>query len=358
MYPIPVRAALSGVYGKIGLSEFITPSSSCVITFRTGNWTDMPNDCITSETLQNWTFELVSNGPARSPRSSNFIVRAESEDRLTVDGRRHRHEDFYALYIVRRGKGVHVIDGVSYGISRGDAYLMRPGMEHQYRSYRELKIAAVYFTSNALTERLRPALEELGGLRLLHVDSVSSSGQARLLHLSPSHYDVFYRCFLEMRREWEDQTASAAILAEDLFARILIHLLRLRGWADSEPEDVDIDRSAGIAQASAHERVIAAAVRFIDSHYGGEVNVEAMAERAGFSARGFTRVFTSVMGRSPRNYLSYVRLERAKALLVETSTPVTEVGDLAGFGEPAYFTRVFKAHTGQTPTEYRRLHRA
>ena len=60
------------------------------------------------------------------------------------------------------------------------------------------------------------------------------------------------------------------------------------------------------------------------------------------------------MGRTPRDYLRHLRLERARALLAKTDEAVAEIGVQAGFGEPAYFTRVFHDATGMTPSAYRR----
>ena len=49
-------------------------------------------------------------------------------------------------------------------------------------------------------------------------------------------------------------------------------------------------------------------------------------------------------------------LERAKYLLANSQTTVDEISDSLGFGTGSCFTSVFKKHTGQTPSEYRREH--
>ena len=49
-----------------------------------------------------------------------------------------------------------------------------------------------------------------------------------------------------------------------------------------------------------------------------------------------------------------MHLERAKQLLASTSLPVGEVAERAGFASVYYMSRIFRAHTNQTPTGYRR----
>src|SRR4051812_23697300 len=57
----------------------------------------------------------------------------------------HRHNDFFSLYLVQRGRGTHVIDGVSYGIARGDVYAMGIGMAHYYADCEDLITDTLHF---------------------------------------------------------------------------------------------------------------------------------------------------------------------------------------------------------------------
>ena len=43
-----------------------------------------------------------------------------------------RHRDFMSVYIVRQGRGTHLIDGAPYGVARGDVYVMGAGMAHSF----------------------------------------------------------------------------------------------------------------------------------------------------------------------------------------------------------------------------------
>ena len=101
------------------------------------------------------------------------------------------------------------------------------------------------------------------------------------------------------------------------------------------------------------EATVAAAVRFLDAHFDEPLRVEQVAASVFLSPDRFTEVFARTMGRTPRDYIRHLRVERARLLLNTTSLSVSEVGRQAGFGEAAYFTRVFRAATGMTPREFR-----
>ena len=53
-------------------------------------------------------------------------------------------------------------------------------------------------------------------------------------------------------------------------------------------------------------------------------------------------------------YLTNIRMERAKQLLLSTDLPVAEVSEQAGYGDYRVFTKVFKKAEGVTPSQYRR----
>jgi AraC-like DNA-binding protein len=59
-------------------------------------------------------------------------------------------------------------------------------------------------------------------------------------------------------------------------------------------------------------------------------------------------------GSTPTEYLTRLRLNRAKTLLADTDLPVFRVAKDVGFPDPAYFTRVFTKYTGVAPTAFRR----
>ena len=102
------------------------------------------------------------------------------------------------------------------------------------------------------------------------------------------------------------------------------------------------------------DEIVATAVRLIDLNYGEPLRVEALAAAVHVSRYYFTKMFTSVMGRSPSDYIRHVRLERARALLSTTSMSVSEIARITGFGDHAQFSRMFRAVTAESPRSFRR----
>lgn len=87
-----------------------------------------------------------------------------------------------------------------------------------------------------------------------------------------------------------------------------------------------------------------------DSAFG----VEKLSREMGLSRVQLYRKVQALLNMNVMDYLTEVRLKRAKHLLRETTKPMAEIADETGFSSPAYFTTFFKQHTQKTPSEYRR----
>jgi AraC-like DNA-binding protein len=91
----------------------------------------------------------------------------------------------------------------------------------------------------------------------------------------------------------------------------------------------------------------------MDRSYAEALDLDSIASAAGYSRFHFVRAFRDAYGRTPRNYLSARRLERARELLRNANLTVTEVCFLVGFSSLGSFSALFKKEMQVTPSEYR-----
>lgn len=87
-----------------------------------------------------------------------------------------------------------------------------------------------------------------------------------------------------------------------------------------------------------------------DSNFG----VEKLSRQMGLSRVQLYRKAQALLNMNAMDYLTEIRLKRAKHLLRETTKTMAEIADTTGFSSPAYFTTFFKQHTSKTPSEYRK----
>lgn len=95
-------------------------------------------------------------------------------------------------------------------------------------------------------------------------------------------------------------------------------------------------------------------LQHMQSHFGEPIRVAAMARMAGMSVAQLERYFRRVFQLTPQQMLTRVRIDAAIALL-QGADSVAAIGQACGFVDQSAFTRQFKATTGMTPRDYRKL---
>ena len=98
-------------------------------------------------------------------------------------------------------------------------------------------------------------------------------------------------------------------------------------------------------------RRIVQAKLFIDEHFGDSIDLDIIADEAFFSKFHFIRLFKTIYFKTPHQYLTVVRMEKAKLLLTK-DIAVSEVCFLVGFDSVSSFTGLFKRTVGLTPSAY------
>ena len=108
-----------------------------------------------------------------------------------------------------------------------------------------------------------------------------------------------------------------------------------------------------IASGSEEPRAVATAKEFVQSHAEEPVTLARVAQHARVSPFYFCKLFKKTTGMTLTEYVAHVRVEKAKTLLLDPSTRVSEVVYASGFGSIPHFNSVFKRLVGMPPTQYR-----
>lgn len=103
------------------------------------------------------------------------------------------------------------------------------------------------------------------------------------------------------------------------------------------------------------EKTVVRVIEAMQNNLSEPITIDDLARAAMFSKFHFTRVFQRVTGVSPGRFLSALRLQEAKRLLLSTSLSVTEITYQVGYSSVGTFSTRFKESVGLAPTEYRRL---
>jgi len=103
-----------------------------------------------------------------------------------------------------------------------------------------------------------------------------------------------------------------------------------------------------------YSHVISRAEKYIAENFcDPNISMMSTAKHVGMSSAHFSTVFSQTLGRSFINYLTVMRIEKAKELLATSSMKLASIAMEIGYNEPNYFSHVFRKVEGITPKEYR-----
>lgn len=128
-------------------------------------------------------------------------------------------------------------------------------------------------------------------------------------------------------------------------AALLLQLLTVIS-RKHELSKIHIDRES--------EKRVNHALELMYRNISTDLSVDDMAKECCLSAGHFSHIFKDVVGVSPHSYMIFLRMEKARDLLLGTQLSIREVGEAVGCPDQNYFSRLFKKHTGMSPSEFRK----
>ena len=103
-----------------------------------------------------------------------------------------------------------------------------------------------------------------------------------------------------------------------------------------------------------HDDAILRLQEWIESHHAQAITIERMGREIGMTERTLKRRFQLATRLSPTVYIQKVRVDQAKKLLLATDLSIKAISYKVGYENVSFFVRVFKNHSGATPSEWRK----
>lgn len=150
------------------------------------------------------------------------------------------------------------------------------------------------------------------------------------------------RQFLELIREYRQKLQGYELSIKAGLYRVLVLLLRRHTVPAAH--EVEFRR---------HDQ-LRPVLQYVDEHYNQKITLEQLAAMANVSRHHLCRLFKSMTGMPPIEYINHLRINAAMKLLQQHRLPVSEVALIVGFTDSNYFSRLFKKYKNMSPTSVRK----
>ncbi|HEX2954389.1 MAG TPA: response regulator [Bacillota bacterium] len=207
---------------------------------------------------------------------------------------------------------------------------------HQNRIFDDLRIGSFQTTRQDLTklfEELRRARLNPESLRII-AGNIILLTCATLNELGHNPNEIFGTDFKPLAEvDRADSLAELEKYLLDIFARV--------------NEYVDDKRT------SLNQHLIDEIRRYIDNHFASEVTLSGIASQYKISPGYLSLLFSERIGKNFSDYLTELRIKKAKELLKHSDMKIYEISNAVGYSDSYYFSSCFKKIVGATPSEYR-----
>ncbi|WP_372935357.1 helix-turn-helix domain-containing protein [Mariniphaga sediminis] len=249
---------------------------------------------------------------------------------------------FSRLYIITEGKGHFVFDGATTVLEPNYMYLIPSFTPCSY--FFEKNLAHIY---------IHFSMEMPSGLNIYNLFNVLSKISAttldqsllqKCLNLNPGYELPHHDPKIYQSKPWINKEITYTSLSHYLETTAILKQLFSRFVQEELP--IDINKIAN----NKFQNVL----KFIQENIAQEISVSKLAELSFTSKDHFSRVFKSITGMPPSEFIIRKRLEKAKLLLLTTNDPLSDIISQTGFRTTAYFCRIFKKYTSLTPEQFRK----
>ena len=230
--------------------------------------------------------------------------------------------DYYILHFITKGKGRFVIGDKEYILKKGDCFLLPPKITTYYEADKKNPYTYYWVGFDGIEAK---GLLEKTGLVI---------GDNYVIH--PKNYNLVF----EMFSTFDVTTMNNLAIPYHLVGKLYLLF-----------SEIMSDQSVENEQKSNY---VDLAINYINLNYAKNISIELLSRIVGVDRTHFYRLFKEATKISPKEYLSNLRIEKAKMLLCNSNMNIKEIALSVGFSNYLSFERVFKEKNGINPTIYRK----
>lgn len=230
--------------------------------------------------------------------------------------------DYYILHFITKGEGKFRVAGKEYNLKKGDCFLLPTKIPTYYEA--DKKNPYTYYWVGFDGIEAKELLEKSGFI----------INDNYVIH--PKNYNSVFKIF----SEFDVTTTNNLAIPYQLIAKLYMLFSEIM----SEPSTNEVQVS----------NYVDLAINYMNMNYSKKISIELLSRIVGVDRTYFYRLFKEATKIGPKEYLSNLRIEKAKMLLCNSKMNIKEIAMSVGFSNYFTFEKLFKERNGVNPTTYRK----
>ncbi len=264
--------------------------------------------------------DIVNNENLISVNSCGYykMVKRPHFDTIRLNGRL----DYQLLYVAK-GSANFTVHGQDHTVSEGSIVIYHPQQPqlYSYNLSQNTEVYWLHFSGAGINDRI----DRLG----------FKNSPFYRVGVKNAYIEIFEKIIKELQLR-----AEHFLELSDLYALELLSLMSRNLSSNSlNPYRVN--------------ELIQNVIELINKNFQKKQSVNEYAKLCSMSTCWFINSFRAYTGITPQQYITNIRISKAKELLAYSSFNITEIASIVGYENPFYFSRIFKKSTGLSPREYK-----
>lgn len=250
----------------------------------------------------------------------------------------HSHNEIEIMYVIE-GKCVVETAVETVAMKKGDLILLDSNIAHRLiveneNPCRMLNLEFIF--TNKENEGYSPFFKEIVRTNGMLSQFLSKGYPYIMLKDSSDIYHILKSLVLEL----DERSVENKVMIHLLFSQLFIKIGRLAiEYGNRNSYQVNL--------------YIKQILSYLHQNYDCEIQVKDIANIVNLHPVYIHRIFKAEMGCTVMEYLTALRIKKAKMLLAHTEIPIIEISEYVGINSRQYFSTLFKKHTGKTPVDFR-----
>ncbi len=239
----------------------------------------------------------------------------------------HTHDSMIEIELLVEGNASQILNGHFYSLKKGALWISRPQDFHEVISSERVNILNIQFKPGFISR-------DLLSLLLDYQNDIC-------MELSERDFSTVLTVAEAISAEYEKKESFSFDVIKRHIELMLLCVFRALGIAPIEKKE------------NAQNAFIEKAILFLRTNFSENPSLAATAAHVHFNADYFAAQFKKQVGKTYYTYLTELKLEQAKNLILETDMALSIICFKCGFGNQSNFLRQFKRYFGCTPTQMR-----
>lgn len=252
--------------------------------------------------------------------------------------RRAKKHKFFSLWFINSGQGTMRFNDQVYPVEAGSLLAIVPNAITEIRSDDLDPLTYTFVRFHCCYARYdeKETHEQCWKTEAVDPQSFLLQGLYRLQN-PPEIANAFEQLHHLWQRRGQMTIARRRLIFEDLMLSIVQDLITQKVTGNTT---LAIERT----------------IDFMVSNYKKKLSLEDLAHIAGLSTSHYSRLFKKYAGHSPIDYLTHLRMDRAKEMLALSDYRLKGVAQSVGYQDEFYFSRIFKKVVGLSPSAFAKRH--